>query len=166
MATNRIGRYRTGRYRLAYNYTLSVGVSSGLTTTITEEASIVIGGSTITLTLTGDTFVAAGATFDTERQGLIDNLVSAQSEVNGWNAEKVNLPITDVVRTSDTVVTITLSALVNYDITANEEITSTIQASALVTSTSDVISTPAFIISAIASGFNVAWAIGSNAIIQ
>lgn len=138
-----------GTFGTSSGWTTITGTSSDLTTTITDEASIVAGGSTITLTLTGDTFVAAGATFDAERQGLIDNLVSAQSEANGWNAEKVNLPVTDVVRTSDTVVTITLSALASYDITADEEITSTIQASALVTSASDVVSTPTFTISAI-----------------
>lgn len=145
---------------------LGGATSSDLTTTISTEADIVTGGSTITLTLTDDTFVASGATFDAERQGLIDNLVSAQSEANGWNAEKVNLPVTDVVRTSDTVVTITLSALANYDITADETITSTIQASALVTSAIDVISAPTFVISSSVAGFNPAWAIGSNTLIH
>ena len=90
------------------------GVSSALSGTITSattQSDINTGGRTIVLTLTGDTFVAAGATFDAQRQSVIDGLVSAQSETNGWNAQRSNIAVSAVVRTSDTVVTITLPAL-------------------------------------------------------
>lgn len=69
--------------------------------------------------------------FDDIRQDIINGLVSAQSETFGWNNERSNIPVTAVVRTSDTVCTITLPALSAYDITAEEDITDTIPASAL-----------------------------------
>lgn len=84
---------------------------SGTATASITEADITAGGKTIILTLANDTWVAAGATFDAERQGIIDGLVSAQSESTGWNnIVKANEPVASVVRTSDTVVTITLEA--------------------------------------------------------
>ena len=126
----------------------SSAITSDLTGTAiptSAEADIVAGGKTIVITITGDTFVAAGAAFDAERQGLINGLTSAQTELTGWNNEvRDKEPVTSVVRTSDTVCTITLSSSANYDITANETITSTVQATALVTSTSDVVSNQTF----------------------
>ena len=50
----------------------------------------------------------------------------------GWNAKVRDLEVaTAVVRTSDTVVTITLSASATYNITAQETITVTVPASAV-----------------------------------
>jgi hypothetical protein len=69
--------------------------------------------------------------FDAERQAIIDGLVSAQAEGTGWNAIRAGIPVTAVVRTSSTVVTITLPALATYNITAEETITCTVPASAL-----------------------------------
>ncbi len=69
------------------------------------------GGKTLIITLTGDTWVAAGATFDAQRQPILDGIVSAQSEADGWNnVVSAHEPVTSVVRTSNTVVTITLIA--------------------------------------------------------
>jgi len=111
------------------------------------EADVVSGGSTITLTLTNDTWNAAGSAFDNERQAIINGLDSAESETTGWNAEVRDKEVVGaVVRTSDTVVTITLTAASSYDITTQETITMTIPASALVTSSSAVIATPNFVI--------------------
>ncbi|MDH5544658.1 MAG: right-handed parallel beta-helix repeat-containing protein [Gammaproteobacteria bacterium] len=115
--------------------------------TVTDDTEVQIrsGGSTIVLTLTGDTWVAAGATFDAQRQNIINGIDSAQAEANGWDAiVKTGLALTDVVRTSDTVVTITLPSFTHYNITANETITATIPASALVTSASPLVATPTF----------------------
>ena len=104
--------------------TFDVTVSAGtiaLTGTVTDdgEDDIRTGGSTIVLTLTDDTWVAAGATFNAERQNIINGLVSAQAEANGWNnVVQAGLAVTDVVRTSNTVVTVTLPAFAAYDITA------------------------------------------------
>jgi hypothetical protein len=112
------------------------------------EANIVTGGKTIIITLTNDTFIAAGtgpigSTANT--QAIIDGLTSAQSEGTGWNAEVRDKEVTSaVVRTSSTVCTITLTAQAAYDVTAQETITVTIPAAGLVTSASPVVATPTF----------------------
>lgn len=112
-----------------------VGTASiALTGTVTtaNEGDIVTGGKTIILTVTGDTWVADGATFNAQRQNIIDGLTSAQAEALGWNnVVKVLQGVAGVVRTSDSVVTITLDAQATYLITANETITATVPGSAL-----------------------------------
>jgi hypothetical protein len=114
---------------------VAVSVSCAVTGTAAAaitEADIVAGGKTIILTLTGDTWVAAGATFDAQRANIIAGLDSAQSEATGWDAVvKALQGVAGVVRTSDTVVTITLDAQATYNITAQETITVTVPASAL-----------------------------------
>ena len=95
------------------------------------EADIVDGGQTLIVTLTNDTWVAAGATFNAERQNIIDGLDDA--------ALAAGLAVGDVVRTSDTVVTITFSAIPTYDITSDSVVEHTVPASALVSSASAVV---------------------------
>jgi len=108
-------------------------ISGGVT-----EAELVSGGETIIITLTNDTWAAAGtgpigSTADT--QALIDGLDSAQAESTGWNNEIRDKEVTTaVVRTSATIATITLTASAAYDITADETITLTVPAVVLVTS--------------------------------
>jgi hypothetical protein len=110
----------------------SVASLTGSAIPTLSEVNVVAGGKTIVITLSGETWVAAGATFDAERQAIIDGLDSAQAEVAGWNAEvRDNMAVTTVVRTSATVVTITLPATAAYQITASETITVTVPASAL-----------------------------------
>jgi len=127
---------------------------TGTATAIIDEDDIVTGGKTIILTLTGDTWVASGAAFNAQRQNIIDGLDSAQVEGTGWNAEVRDKEVVGaVVRTSDTVVTITLTAAASYDITAQEVITVTVPATALVTSASAVIAAPTFTVDfAVAAG--------------
>jgi len=111
------------------------------------ESEIVSGGETIIITLTNDTWLAAGGSFDGQRQNIIDGLDSAQSEAAGWNVEVRDKEVVGaVVRTSDTVVTVTLTAAAAYVITANETITVTIPATALVLNTVDIIATPTFVV--------------------
>ena len=132
---------------------LTFGATAALTGTITtaNEGDIVTGGKTIILTLTGDTWVTAGATFDAQRQSIINGLDSAQAEAAGWDAVvKANEVVGAVVRTSDTVVTITLSAHATYDITATETITATIPATAL-TLAGAVVAAPTFQVTATAA---------------
>lgn len=107
-----------------------------------EDSDIVTGGKTIILTLTGDTWVASGTTFDAQRQNILDGLTSNQSEAAGWDAQ--NFAVTDVVRTSSTVVTITLSAEATYSITKTEDISIEVPASALVTSSLPLVCTRKF----------------------
>lgn len=125
-------------------------VLTGTTVPSITEADVVAGGKTIIITLTGDTWVAAGATFDAQRQNIINGIDSAQAEANGWDAEvKAKEVVGAVVRTSNTVVTVTLSAAAAYNITVQETITVTIPTSALVTSTAPIIATPTFAVTAI-----------------
>lgn len=133
--------------RMRVTWFVSSAVTAAVTGTATAsitEADVVAGGKTIIITLTGDTWVASGATFDAQRQAIIDGLDSAQAEATGWNAEvRDNEVVAAVVRTSDTVVTITLSAAAAYDITAQETITATVPAAAL-TGGNAVVATPTF----------------------
>lgn len=143
------GLFQFGRGYFAQSTELT-GASAAITGTITasvNETDIVTGGKTIIITLTGDTWVTAGATFDGQRQNIINGIDSAQSEATGWDAVvKAGEVVASVVRTSDTVVTITLSAFATYDITAQETITVTIPSTA-VTGAAAIVATPTFTVS-------------------
>lgn len=120
----------------------SAATTGTLATGTRTQADIVAGGLTIILTLTGDTWVAAGATFDAIRDDIIAGLDAASSPATGWNTlVRDTLAVTTVVRTSDTIVTITLPAYPTYAITADEVITCTIPAAAL-TGAVEVVSSP------------------------
>lgn len=129
---------------------------SGTATATINEGDITTGGKTIIITLTGDTFKAAGTgpigtTADT--QALIDGFDAASSPTNGWNNEVRDKALTsEVVRTSDTVATWTVAAQSGYDITAQEVITGTIPTAVLVTGAGAITATPTFTIDQVASG--------------
>ena len=123
-------------------------VLTGTITASTVETDIVAGGKTIVLTITGDTWVTAGATFDAQRQNIINGRTSAQSELLGWNnVVKALQGVAGVVRTSDSVVTITLDAQITYNITATETITVTVPSTALTLGVQRI-ATPTFTVSA------------------
>ena len=127
---------------------------TGTATASIIESDVVTGGKTIILTLSGDTWVTAGASFDAQRQNIINGLDSAQSELTGWNNEvRDKEVVTAVVRTSDTVVTITLSASAAYDITAQETITVTIPNTALAAWPSDITAQPTFTVAIVGGGY-------------
>lgn len=137
----------------SFSITAQAPVTAALSGTVTasiSEVDIRAGGKTIILTLSDDTWVAAGATFDAQRQNIIDGIVAGSSPTNGWNNELIgtggsgSLDVTDVVRTSDTIVTITLPADAQYDITSAETIQATIPASALTISAVAVVASPTF----------------------
>lgn len=82
--------------------------------------------------------------FADARAAIRDGLDSAQSEAAGWDAKvKPNIPLANIVRTSDTVCTVTLQAQADYDISAQETITWTLPGSAL-TGGSPIVATPTF----------------------
>lgn len=86
------------------------------------------------------------------RQDIINGLDSAQSETHGWDAEvKAKEVVSAVVRTSDTVVTITLTAHGDYTVTSQEVITVTVPASAL-TGGVPIVATPTFPVDPIRGG--------------
>ena len=140
---------------LEYTSSVTAGITGTMTATVDED-DITTGGKTIIITLTGDTFKAAGtgpigSTADT--QALIDGFDAASSPTNGWNNEVRDKALTsEVVRTSDTVATWTVAAQSGYDITAQEVITGTIPTAVLVTGAGAITATPTFTIDAAVSG--------------
>ena len=129
--------------------TVTAAITGTATASITE-ADVVTGSKTIIITLTGDTWVAAGGTFDAQRQAIINGLDSAQAEGTGWDAVVKGTQVTTgVVRTSDTVVTITLDPFATFNITAQETITVTVPAAAL-TGAVSVVGSPTFTVSVVA----------------
>ena len=128
---------------------VTVALTGTVTASITEQ-DIRDGGKTVILTVTGDQWVAGGGAFDAIRQDIIDGIDSAQSEGAGWDAVvKAGIGVTDVVRTSNLVVTITLPVFATFDITATETITATVPAVALVASSGGQIASPTFAITAL-----------------
>ena len=127
---------------------LPTAAITGTITASVTEADIVAGGKTLIITLTNDKWIAAGAgSFDLQRDEIIAGVTSAQSEALGWNlVPKVLQSVTDVVRTSDTVVTITWNAFATYNITATETITVTVPSTAVVSANSSI-ATPTFTVS-------------------
>jgi hypothetical protein len=127
-----------GDERPALVVTHSLPPTAAITGTIGDgatEQEVRDGGGTILITLSSTTWVADGATFDAQRQNIIDGLVAADSQTYGWNNEvKANLGVTAVERSSDTLVTITIPAgdVEDYRIVTNEVITTTVPATAIV----------------------------------
>jgi hypothetical protein len=156
----RTGRAFPSRYPSAWRTRLllatfldATAVITGTATSAITETDIVAGGKTIIITLTADEWVAAGANFDAQRQNIINGLDSAQAEATGWDAKiRDGLVPTDVVRTSATVVTVTLPVSATYNITAQETITVTVPASALLVNLIAVVGTPTFTVDASGAG--------------
>jgi len=125
--------------------------TAALTGTITAgvtETDIVSGGKTLIITLTNDTWIAAGAgSFDLQRDEILAGIDSGQAEGTGWDAvPKVNQSLGGIIRTSDTVVTITWDAFATYNITAQETITVTVPSTAVV-GAAPIVATPTFTVS-------------------
>lgn len=140
---------------------------TGTATAGISEDDITAGGKTIIISLTDDTWVTAGATFDAQRQNIIDGLDAATSPASGWNLQvRDNEVVTAVVRTSATVVTVTLTAQAGYDITAQETITVTVPNTALVTSTGDLTGSPTFTVDPVSASFQPFFAVNTGGLIQ
>lgn len=98
---------------------------------------------------------ATDSAFDNQRDEIRDGVDSDQGEGNGWDALKsTTMPVGNVVRTSATVVTITLAAAGSYDITAQETITATLPTGAIVGG-STVVASPTFTIDTSGGGGSV-----------
>ncbi len=144
-----VGGFYEGKYYGFYDYNIAAVdpvITAEISGTITNADSGDIVGSnpTIIITLTNDEWVASGTAFDNQRQNIINGLTSSTNPTLGWNnlvrddGDGDGLQVTDVVRTSDTVVTITLPGTARYTITSNEVITCTIPGTALVLSSSNL----------------------------
>lgn len=144
-----------------------VSISSTLTGTAAagiDEDNITLGNDTVILTVTGDTFVTGSSSED----GIAGGSNSDKSGATKWNTLISGaLDNTDVVLSvGNTVATITLPPFGTYDTDETETITWTIPAASLTTSTSAIIAVPTFTIDEVVSGFQAAWARGSNIMIQ
>ncbi len=129
--------------QLAGPDTVSSAAITGTATASIVQNDIISGGKTIIITLTGDTWVQTSQ-FDAIRQDIINGLDSAQSEGTGWDAVvKAGQTVGGVIRTSDTIVTITLDAFPTYNITVPETITVTVPGSAVFSSVS-IVGSPTF----------------------
>lgn len=129
------------------------GALTGTAAPTITETDIVDGGKTVIVTLTGDTFV----TGSTSEDGIAGGSDSDKTGANKWDAlVKTALDNTDVVLSGgNTVATITLPAFGTYDTDETETITWTIPAASLTTSTSDIIVTPTFNVTAVAVGLPI-----------
>ena len=108
------------------------------------KADIVAGGQTLIISLNGDTWDPTVGADNAITTALINGIDSAQAEATGWDAVvKAGLTFNNVVRTSDTVVTITLPVFATYDVIADETITVTVPATAVATGQA-IVATPTF----------------------
>lgn len=121
----------------------------GTITAAVTEADIVTGGKTLTITLSKDTWIPAGASsFDLQRDEILAGVFSAQSETFGWNnVVLLTQSLSGIVRTSDTVVTITWDAFPTYNVSVQETISVTVPQTALKKSKNSIPATPIFIVS-------------------
>ena len=124
---------------------------SGTLVSSAREGEILAGGKTLVITLTDDIWGPSVGADNAITTAVINGIDSAQAETTGWDAVvKAGLTFNEVVRSSDTVVTITLPGFASYDITAPETITVTVPIAA-VAGGEDIVATPAFGISALVS---------------
>jgi hypothetical protein len=134
------------------------GTITGTSASPTSEATIVAGGNTIIYTLTNDTWVYDIATNSAKYNLLFDNLAltsGGSGEASQWaNVITALKSAGTIVRTSDTVVTITLPAVPTYHITAAQTITPAIPSSLVGGGVSPVLSSTCTIypVSAAVSG--------------
>jgi len=134
---------------IAQNIIFSEATLSGSLATSAFEDWIVDGGETLIITLTNDSWDATVGADNAITTALINGIDSAGAEAAGWDAVvKAGLTFNDVTRISNTVVTITLPAFGTYNITADETITVTVPATALVGGT--IVATATFDITDIA----------------
>ena len=151
VAAETVGTWTAGEAYWSLTLAFIPQPTATITGTITagvSETDIVAGGKTLIITLTDDVWIAAGVgSFDLQRDEIIAGCDSAQSEVLGWDlVPKTTQSLGGVVRTSDSVVTITWDAFATYDITATETITVTPPGTATVSGVSPTIAAPTFTI--------------------
>jgi len=148
---------------LAFAVKGAAGGSAALTGTAVDggvlESEIVTGGETIIITLTDDTWIAAGTgpigtTANT--QALIDGIDGDVVGGTGWDAKVKStlVPADDVVRTSDTVCTVTLNAAADYAISSDETITVTIPAEVL-TGGGEIVADSTFVVTNEGAGLSI-----------
>lgn len=152
------------RPRLVVTHNTATAAITGTIGDGAAEQEVRNGEGTIIITLSEDAWVD-GIAFNDQINPIIQGLDSAQSEPNGWNARvRDQLPTTAVVRTSSTVVTITLAMVNvrNYSIDSNETITVTVPADALAGTQAPITATPAFAITAALESLAISGTLGGS----
>ena len=138
-----VGEFHDGKYFGFFDGPDNVPqapASVAVTGTLATEAGVIAGAQTILLTLTDDTWVTSGAAFNAQRQNIIDGLLSSTDFITGFNTEVLlNILVGEVVRTSNTLVTITLAAQAGYSITDSEDVSVIVPATALTTATEQMV---------------------------
>jgi hypothetical protein len=132
---------------------IATAAISGSSGGIFPEASVIAGGEVITITLTDDVW-KTGAAFDAQRQAIIDGFSSGNTtSPTGFEPEVRNKEVvTAIVRTSDTVVTWTLTAAPAFDqLGTSETITLVIPSAALEFSSDPIVATGSVFFSALYS---------------
>lgn len=129
----------------------SAAVSGNLISSIPSEGRIrTLTNNTIVITLTDDTWLAAdgnsSALVEENATALLGLVQSAQSEAKGWNQivgdATTGLAHSDVERTSDTVVTISLPAFNTFSLSAPETISVQVPGSVVASGGADLLATP------------------------
>jgi hypothetical protein len=138
---------------------ISATITGTCVPTITET-DVTTGGKTVIITLSGDTWKAAGTGpigTIAQSEALIDGISAASSPAGGWNAEvRDNVTVgTDLVRTSDTVATWTLAAEAGYDISSTETISVVVPTDALTTGAGAINGDVTFTVTAVAAGLGI-----------
>lgn len=128
-----------------FPYTQPTVVVTGTAVPSATEVEVEASGETVILTISQGKWAELGTDFDAAREAIIDGMTSAQSEAGGWNIKARDLEVVGaVVRTSDTVVTLTTTNVGAYAITADETITVTVPAAAMEGQLQDVVASPTF----------------------
>ena len=123
---------------------LAVSDTAGDTTASTYGGTYFDNWAAITVAVPENT---GGTAFADIRTDIRDGFVASTDETNGWNDSLTDIiTVGNIVRTSSTVVTVTLAADATYNISAEEEITVTVPASA-VTGGQAIVATPTFTVS-------------------
>lgn len=121
-----VGEFHDGKYFGFFGGPASVTQSpvtvslSGTLTASATETDIQDGGKLLDITIAGAEWEDGGANFNAERQAIIDSLVSDKSEAHGWNVEQANIAVSAVTRINNLLARITMPALANFEITAEE----------------------------------------------
>ena len=146
-----VGSLTTAGFALALAFSIIVPTGSAAVQGYAPTAQLGISASppVCTTTIQGyaPTTTTRFNTFDDSRAAIVQGLVSAQSDTNGWNEDVIDAILADlsvVERTSDTVVTITLPAVATFDISQTHTVTATVPLAAVQSSTSDIVASPTF----------------------
>lgn len=140
----------------------SADVTGGTMADGATETEVDAGTQSIIVTITGDTLNTFDASIEADIKAGCD---ADGAEASGWNAQIRDPVGSTMTITRDSATQYTISAITpdeEYNITANETVTVTVPASALVTSTSDLVCPTTMTITTVAAGRVMSSLVGSG----